>query len=117
MSTAIRVLEKCAFAAGGEDGDPQTVAGREDNRLRARVGASGRIALMSFPGRGLPDLTASGPRIRSKAHVHDGQPSFTPNRSGSSFARQGPADRGLDHAQRPMTVLERGTIADHWACG
>jgi hypothetical protein len=67
MSTAIRVLEKCAFAAGGEDGDPQTVAGREDNRLRARVGASGRIVLMSFPGRGLPDLTASGPRIRPKA--------------------------------------------------
>jgi hypothetical protein len=76
MSTAIRVLEKCAFAAGGEDGDPQTVAGREDNRLRARVGASGRIALMSFPGRGLPDLTASGPntiessRPRRAALVH-----------------------------------------------
>jgi hypothetical protein len=38
MSTAIRVLEKCAFAAGGEDGDPRLVAGREDNRLRARAG-------------------------------------------------------------------------------
>jgi Tol biopolymer transport system component len=59
-------------------------------------GTSGRIALMSFSGRSLHDLTARGPGVRSKGHVYDGQPSFTPDGRRIVFSHgQGPADHGI----------------------